>query len=69
MSLRDFVLRKTARRDDLHDLMVEAAAKAWFEWQFPMRDWDTASDQMKHKFKDGADLSLQAADLAKKHAK
>lgn len=40
---------------------IERAAKAWQEWQFPGRDWDTAPEAMKTKFREGARLSLIAA--------
>ncbi len=40
---------------------VERAAQAWQEWQFPGRDWSTAPETMKAKFREGARLSLIAA--------
>jgi len=40
---------------------IEAAAKAWLSWQFPGRDWDTAVDVMKDRFRDGARVVLRAA--------
>ena len=45
---------------------VEAAARAWLSWQFPGRDWDTAVDAMREKFRDGARIVLRAAATATK---
>jgi hypothetical protein len=45
------------------DKQVEAAAKAWLEWQFDGQKWETASDSMKAKFLDGARVILSAAVL------
>lgn len=40
---------------------IEAAAKAWLEWQFPGRPWEDAVEAMKQKFRDGATEALRAA--------
>ena len=40
---------------------VEAAAKAWMEWQFPGRTWETASPGMRAKFIEGARVILRSA--------
>ena len=40
---------------------VEAAARAWLEWQFKGQDWDTASSDLKKKFREGARSILEAA--------
>lgn len=45
------------------DIRVEAAAKAWLQWQFG-RDWDTAVPELQNKFREGAKVVLVAADRA-----
>jgi len=45
---------------------VEAAARAWLSWQFPGREWDTAVESMRNRFRDGAKVVLRAAALALK---
>jgi hypothetical protein len=39
---------------------VEAAAKAWMAWQFPGREWETAVESMREKFREGALVVLRA---------
>ena len=46
------------------DKQVEAAAKAWLEWQFDGQKWETASASMKAKFMAGARVILTAAEGA-----
>ena len=43
------------------DKQIEAAAKAWLEWQFQGQEWETASAAMKKKFREGARIILCAA--------
>lgn len=43
---------------------IEAACKSWMKWQFD-RSWDTASEPMKEKFRDGMRKFLVAAAVAK----
>lgn len=43
------------------DRQVEAAARAWLEWQFPGRSFDAAGSSMKSKFREGARVVLMAA--------
>lgn len=43
------------------DKQVEAAAKAWLEWQFDGQKWETASASMRAKFLAGARVILVAA--------
>ena len=52
------------KTDEPTEEQVEAAAKAWLTWQFPNRDWDTAVDAMKDKFREGARVILLAAGSA-----
>lgn len=40
---------------------VDAAARAWFEWQFKGRRWDEAPASMQEKFREGALQALRAA--------
>ena len=40
---------------------VEAAAKAYAEWQFPKMAWDDLREGMKNKFREGARKALEAA--------
>lgn len=47
--------------DEPTDEQIDAAAKAWLEWQFPGRKWDRASEQMKNAFRDGARRAIIAA--------
>jgi hypothetical protein len=47
--------------DEPSEQQVEAAARAWLEWTFPARDWNTAPPAMRDKFREGARASLRAA--------
>lgn len=40
---------------------IEAAARAYMEWQFPQRSWDSLTDGMREKFREGARNALVAA--------
>lgn len=52
------------------EIEIEAAARAYLEWQFKGRRWDSASSSMKEKFREGARVALRAAAVAvkQKHA-
>ena len=43
---------------------IEAGAKAWLHWQFG-RDWDSATEPMREKFREGARSILMAAACAR----
>jgi len=47
------------------EVEIEAAARAWLDWQFPGRYWNTATQAMKDKFREGAKVVLQAAGNAR----
>lgn len=44
------------------DKQIEAAAKAWLEWQFKDQLWENASPAMKKKFLEGAQVILKAVE-------
>lgn len=48
----------------LTERQIDAAAKAWMEWQFPGRSWDDAVPEMRAKFREGARCALTAAAIA-----
>lgn len=39
---------------------IQAAAKAWLEWQFKGRKWEEATDSMREKFIEGTIIVLSA---------
>ncbi len=40
---------------------VASAAKAYMEWQFPGKEWETASLSLQSRFMEGARIALTAA--------
>ncbi len=46
------------------DKQIEAAAKAWLEWQFEGQKWKNASPAMRKRFLEGAKIILGAAEEA-----
>ena len=54
--------RSPAKPAMFSDKQIEAAAKAWLEWQFESQKWETASPAMKKKFLEGAQVILKAVE-------
>jgi hypothetical protein len=49
------------QNDSVSHREVEAAAKAYLEWQFPERTWESSPPKFRDVFMEGAAVILRAA--------